>query len=43
MRSHPTAREPTGGYETKMRDLGVTPWEALLLYEYLVERAAENR
>lgn len=43
LREDPTARELTGGYETKMRDLGVTPWEALLLYEYLVERAAENR
>lgn len=43
LREDPTARELMGGYETKMRDVGVTPWEALLLYEYLVERAAEDR
>lgn len=43
LRVDPTARELMRGYDAKMRDLGVTPWEALLLYEYLVERASETR
>lgn len=43
LRVDPTARELMRGYDLKMRDLGVTPWEALLLYEYLVGRASVNR
>ena len=43
LRVDPTARELMRGYDVKMRDVGVTPWEALLLYEYLVERASETR
>ncbi|MFW6085147.1 MAG: hypothetical protein ACODAA_08035 [Gemmatimonadota bacterium] len=43
LREDPAAGALMRGYDTEMRDLGVTPWEALLLYEYLVERAAETR
>jgi len=42
LRVDPTARELLRGYATPMRDLDVSPWEALLLYEYLVERAVER-
>lgn len=35
-----TARSLVAGYTRRMPDRDVTPWEALLLYEYLVERAA---
>jgi hypothetical protein len=43
LREDPTTRDLMRGYDTRMRDLEVTPWEALLLYEYLVERAVERR
>lgn len=43
LREDPAARELMTGYDMRMRDLEVTPWEALLLYEYLVERAIERR
>lgn len=43
LRADPAAQELMRGYDMRMRDLEVTPWEALLLYEYLVERAVERR
>lgn len=43
LRDDPAARELMTGYGLRMRDLEVTPWEALLLYEYLVNRAIERR
>lgn len=42
LRQDPTARDLMRGYDVRMPDLDVTPWEALLLYEYLVERAAKR-
>lgn len=43
LRNDPTAKTLLGRYEGRMRDVDVTPWEALLLYEYLQERAAGGR
>lgn len=42
LRADPTARDLMRGYETRMRDLDLTPWEALVLYEYLVQRAIDR-
>lgn len=42
LRTDATARDLMQGYEARMRDLDVTPWEALLLYEYLVQRAIDR-
>lgn len=37
-----TARSLLTGYTKRMPDRDVTPWEALLLYEYLIDRAADR-
>lgn len=42
MTDDPTARELMAAYDRPMPDLDISPWEALLVYEYLVERATER-
>jgi len=42
LRADPTAQSLMAGYQKRMADLEITPWEALLLYEYLIQRAADN-
>lgn len=42
LRHDPTAREMMAEFDRIMPVLDVTPWEALLLYEYLVERASDR-
>lgn len=42
LRHDPTAREMLAEFDRTMPVLDVTPWEALLLYEYLVDRASDR-
>jgi len=42
MHADATAQSLLPGYQKRMPELDITPWEALLLYEYLIERTAED-
>lgn len=42
VRNDPAAREMYRSYDVRMPDRSATPWEALLLYEYLITRVAPD-
>lgn len=42
LREDPTARELLASWEREMPDLEITPWEALVVYEYLLSLAADR-